>query len=45
MLAWHNQLSYQYLYSHIIHNMPCIECYNATPIGGYLVVWWVLLIE
>jgi len=22
-----------------------IECHNSTPIGGCLVVWWVLLVE
>jgi len=43
--AWYHQLSYQYLYSHIVHNTSSIECHNATPVGGYLVVWWVLLVE
>jgi len=44
MLGWHHQFSYQYLHSQIVHNMTCIECHNATPIGGYHAVWCVLLI-
>jgi len=43
--AWYHQLSHQYLYSHIVHNMSSIECHNATPVGGYLVGWWVLFLS